>query len=1140
MARSPFQGSYQSGVRPTVTMAPDALVYINGESDILGCSSCKRRFDWNKYITSIQTDLNTESSPGSATINLSVPRHSIDEFYFEGSPLITPMMEVEIFAKGYFLVEGVPQYYPIFWGLVTEVSEDYSGGEHTFSISCADILKWWEICKMNINPAFTEATGQAGRSIFGNVFFGMNPYDVIWTLAQQAFGDVIVGTGSLVSLVNEKNPNYQSTFRSALGDIMQYWNQRFSKIRSNLLLYGTTGNAVRGDVIQAAYQNKKPQFGKPFASQLVRQANGNATAQMDFDPTDPSVVAFRTQGTQAGQVNFWQTEYQTKLELATAAKEAIGFEFYMDVTGDIVFKPPFYNLDVLSNKPLSWIQAIDVVDRNRSESEAEVVTQIQIQGNFTGSIDWGMPEEATPYTSVTDYHLLRRYGWRSQTFNSEFLASPQLMFYVGLDMLDRYNSRRHRGTVTIPFRPELRLGFPVYLAPKDEIWYVQGISHSISYGGRATTNLTLTAKRGKFMAPRGIGTLELTSYKGDKTPAPSSALTDTSTALQNLTARQLSSGGRFKADVGEAAQIPAVNVPTSPSQQDPYEPLILRHPKTGRVVGYPNVVMAYTRPFSPTPDELAKLAGRNTGKRVAPSTVQASQKAQQQELNNIDKQNHTYTKDDEIRDKHLTNRYSYGITSAGVYTYLHDKSKVVKEMLLVPAGNITFNHEGSALKKGQTGMIRPVSDERGFEVIGHHRYGRGVSLRDGSLVLSSGNNEKATVSVQVALSGDLYSTLQAQSQGLTSIVTTYANPADTLARLQPEDLQTAGTLNPNTKKPEFTGVDTNFVSASPLYSPERAGGTTPANVEATQLSRALTLAEMGARESFLKSTTSDPDCQCILGRADLAFINTGYQIKLLRPSAPTEDLTAKADGEITRAREIAAADPLIQQSENPEAALEAAVAREVQRIAAASDPNLGQMILSQYSQDTTFRPVDGTAGNVPSPNETMNKVEQYLSTLYRALDAPHQQYEKELRGELVQVQGRPPSSVRFENATSDLDPLAPPYSTPNRAAGGDPLALAIQAKTSINQAGQAWSDYGEKLQSGTERTRLQSEIRTDQAAISRLEQEKKAIEKTMANGAVGLDGPGRIKDIDNDIAERSQRVSSNQTKLGQLNQEFPP
>src|SRR5208337_4366772 len=157
-------------------------------------------------------------------------------------------------------------------------------------------------------------------------------------------------------------------------------------------------------------------------------------------------------------VNFWQSEYQTKLEIANAAKEAIGYEFFMDVTGDIVFKPPFYNLDILANKPVSWIQDIDVIEWDLSESEDSVITQLTVGGNYTGNIDVGVGAECTPYTNVTDYHLLRKYGWRPQQLNSEFLSSPLQMFYYGLDMLDKINAKRHRGTVTIPFRPELRLG----------------------------------------------------------------------------------------------------------------------------------------------------------------------------------------------------------------------------------------------------------------------------------------------------------------------------------------------------------------------------------------------------------------------------------------------------------------------------------------------------------------------------------------------------------------------------------------------------------------------------------------------------------------------------------------------------------
>ena len=484
MARSPFQGTYNPYAKPTVVQAPDARVFINGEQDIQGCPSCHRRFDLGNYITSVTINLDVDSAPGSASVSLSMPKHALDDIMVDGVCVISPMMEIEVYGKGFFLVEGMPQYYPIFWGLITGVTDSYSGGAYTIEIACADILKWWEICRMNINPAFTAPSGQLGTSIFGNVLFGTNPYDLIFSLAQMSFGDVIMGTGSLVSLVKENAQ--QATFTAAMGDIMHYWTTRFSRIRSNLLLYGVNGIAVRGDTLSHGYETGKLKS-KNVISNTIRMANGGpGSAQVAFDPTSPEVTAFRTQFSSAGEVNFWQSEYQTKLEIANACKEAIGFEFYMDVTGDIVFKPPFYNLDILSNKPISWIQPIDIIDASFEESEGEVVTQLQIQGSYGGAIEYGFGQEITPFSSVVDYHLLKKYGWRPHTMNSEFLGDTLRMFYHGLDMLDRINCRRFSGSVTIPFRPELRLGFPIYVSHKDAIWYIKGINHSITFGGRAT------------------------------------------------------------------------------------------------------------------------------------------------------------------------------------------------------------------------------------------------------------------------------------------------------------------------------------------------------------------------------------------------------------------------------------------------------------------------------------------------------------------------------------------------------------------------------------------------------------------------------------------------------------------------------
>lgn len=1176
MARSPFSGTYQPNVRPTIVTAPDAVVYINGEAEVIGCPQCNRFFDFNKYITSVQVDLSIDSVPGSASLSLSVPRHTIDDFYFDGNPVITPMMEVEIYAKGYYLVEGLPQYYPIFWGVVTEVSDDYSSGEHTVSIHCADILKWWEICKMNINPAFTAPSGQQGRNIFGNVFFGSNPYDVIWSLALQSYGDVLVGTGSLISLVKEQSQ--RATFDAVLSDLMLYWEQRFSRVRSSLMLYGTSGVAVRGDTLSQLYSTRKAGQtpNQPFASSVVRNANGGSDGgQMVFDPSDPGVTAFRTQFSQAGQVNFWQSEYQTKLELANAAKEAAGFEFYMDVDGSIVFKPPFYNLDVLANKPVSWIQDIDIIEWGLSESEAEVVTQIVMQGSFGGNVEYGFGEEATPFTSVTDYHLLRKYGWRSQNYNSEFLGDPQLMFYHGLDVLDRLNSRRHRGTVSIPLRPELRLGFPVYLAPKDQIWYVSGISHNIAFGGRASTTLTLTAKRSKFIAPKGIGTINLKGFKGN-TPSPNQISKNVKLSFP-YTSKQLSHGAQFELKIGSAATLP----PT-PSQLDagagadnPYDPLILRHPKTGRIVGYPNVVMVYTRPFSPADADFKGVAGQKT----KPNPNAAKQAAGQlkavatQVAQDINAQN-TVTAEDRLKEKHMTNRYQYGLNSAGVYVYAHDKSMddtgVIGEILTLPSTNVTIDPPDSAKNKtlrGKTSMIRPVSDERGFEVIGHFRYGRRVSLRDGRLILTGNVNDRTNIDLQLALSGGLFETLTSQSQGLTTISSAYPNPSSTLATLEPEDQQSAAVINPDTKEPKFTDVGDTFVDTAPLGSPAQKG--TPTSVEAGQLSRALTLAELTIKEQYSQKQGED-DCPCITGRSDLAFMNFGYQVKTINSASPDNTglfgqsfggsqtgpiavgagaaldrnisglEAAKAQLEDQRSKAIDATFAVKDNPKSPKAAdaAKAAANQKVKELQDRIDAVQKKIDEAQAKQSGLQREstANGTGGPALVSTELRAKVESFLVDLYRRLDEPHQQFEHAIRGDLRPggggVDGTNPEP-EFESPSASE--FAPPFSAPNRFAIGDPNAIAGQANSAVNDLSKTWSDFGSKLKNNATKAGLQQKLANEKGDLNRLQTQRAKLQLEVDSHSSVIPSPtSRISSLDADIQRLQQDIVNDQAKLNTL------
>lgn len=1173
--------------------APDALVYINGELEVIGCPNCTKVFDLNKYITSIQVDLNVDSPPGTASISLSVPRHIVDDFFFDGNPVITPMMEVEIYAKGYYLVEGLPQYYPIFWGMVTEVNDSYSGGEHSFSIQCADILKWWELCMMTTNAAWTAPTGQLGRNIFQNVFFGKNPYDIIWSLALQSFGDVVVGTNSLTTKTQERGRRGTQA-NAAMGDLMLYWSQRFSRIRSSLLLYGTSGATVRGDTLFQRYSAGKSRKNKPFASAAIQNANGGVDGgQNVFDPADSKVTAFRTQFNQAGPTDLWQSDNkQTKLEIANAAKESIGFEFFMDVTGDIVFKPPFYNLDVLGNKPQSWIQDIDIIDWDFGESEAEVVTMLQMQGAYGGNVDYGMDASVTPFSTVTDYHLLRKYGWRPHDYNSEFMGNTHMMFYHGLDVLDRLNSKRHRGSVTIPMRPELRLGFPMYIAPKDQVWYTQGISHNITFGGRAQTSLTLTAKRSKFIAPRGTATLTLSSPKG------SSDSKKSRDDAFPVSSRTLSQKGKFKLNVENAAFTPPSEDAylESLGADNPYSPLILRHPKTGRLVGYPNAVMVYTRPFSATQAGAEKRAGRKTGGRST-ATSKRRQK-RQAEISEQDADTLLALTDDEdsaLRDKFLANRFQYGLNSAGVFVYAHDQSKVIGEAVTIPSANVDVSPpevlqefgrglvtiKGRKVKRPRTALIRPVSDERGFEVIGHYRYGRRVALRDGRLVLN-GNLDPAQINVTTALSGDVFSTLTAQSQGLTAISTGVENPAVALTSMAPDDptMQTAGMLNPQTGKAEFTDVGDAFIDNAPTSSEERKGvGVT---VEATQLSRALTLTEMGVKIG--KQRAEEPDCPCVVGRSDLAFMSAGYKVKVLNTSAPdvsqiiTGNRAAFVDEEGVSGFLPDTSVPIqegrgqeLQQNVNvldqrivdlnaqlDEAKIElgklnaGARSRKARRALAVAQQRVtdisNQIDATERERDSQQGTLDELAkvpqvdggGVIPtgSHSEVAGLVDTFLINLYKALDKPHQEYEKAIRGDLI-PRGK---GDDVENARSGTDQeesaFAPPFSAPGRFQLGDGAAARV-GDISSNAEGlaKAWSDFSGNLKREAQTTKLTERINNADQGIARLKDQRSTLEKQLEDNAVviGIDVESEIERVDQRIADLEQQQANDRLKLQGLN-----
>lgn len=1000
---SAFRGTYQPNRRPYVTLTCDAYVTVQGQTETIACGECNRKIDINRYVTGINSEANVESAPGSCTINLSIPDNDINEFYVDGQFVLISMMEIEVYSKGYYTVGGFPQYYRTFWGLINNVQLNWSDGATTVTIACRDILRWWELTNVIVNPAFLDIPKtSSGYNLFQNQFSGMNPYTVIIALAKEAMGDFSLTTGSFTSFRPEDGPE-RAAISSFSKDIMAYWQLKFGNIWNNLVLFGSSGQSY---TFSGEGGNVSPfKIAKQIFEEEARQLSLNPeTAEFKIQPHE--VAAFKVEVSRAGDVDFFQNETQSKLAIAnTCRDQAGGYEFYCDTTGDIIFKPPFYNLNVMPNKPVSWIQDFEIIDDSITESEQEVYTHITSSGNaFGGVTDWGINDDiTTPRTGVVDWHLLKRYGWRRLDVQVQWAGNPRKLFFHLLDWLDRINAKRESGTVTIPYRPEIRMGFPVWIPKYDSFFYIQGVSHQYSPGGQATTTLTLIAKRSKFIAPKNIGIVKSSGSKAIDTTNP--------VTQKKETTKTTSYTIEFPSDIGVNAGI----VPVKGQSEEYGGPAILRNPKTGKLVGFPNVVMTYRTSLDGSSVQRTIEKSGSTKMNKPIKQQRQSGKGAENSYNEVQRSVFSLLQTDarsNLLDRLRLHRYESGMTNAGVHDYAHDVDGIFKEFAIIPTDSITWgagtkdpnagtedspdgvtgvvagkdldqrlvetrnrlqqqiseldilivaakkelnkaikdrtsieqtlrrntkkrtktNNELSpeeiqakeqldvaraneATKqanfdrlqaqksvlqlrtsnirklKALNTMIRPVSDEFGFEVIGHQRYGRGAFIDRGKLQLSDPNsvgtnpNVVNQLGIQFAAQGGII-TDNPVEQNLGQESTNFAQLYETMT---PDEYVTGASFRGANYNSTNHLADVNFTSQQ-TYTDSINNTVTRANkgvfIEADALKRSKTLEELRPIASNGLDDVGFSNCACGLGRAEwLSILPLELLSKILKPTS---------------------------------------------------------------------------------------------------------------------------------------------------------------------------------------------------------------------------------------------------------------
>jgi hypothetical protein len=315
-----------------------------------------------------------------------------------------------------------------------------------------------------------------------------------------------------------------------------------------------------------------------------------------------------------------------------------------------------------------------------------------------------------------------------------------------------------------------------------------------------------------------------------------------------------------------------------------------------------------------------------------------------------------------------------------------------------------------------------------------------------------------------------------------------------------------------------------------------------------------------------------------MSRADLAFINVGYQVKILRTTA--QDNSELNVNPLFAADEADAVETQIAETAQRQKAIAAQVkaAEDAARAAAENDPALTgalrspndpspQTMIDQAVADAKQKALESAAteygisveeagaeaseGEVsdmirPVANPTLtreeaiSRVEDYLIRLYRALDGPHQEYEKLLRGEFISVPRVDVTSLRFGSDfnTQGFGDVAPPFSPSGRSRGGDPAALAQQGSSARQEIEKQWNEFGGELKANRQKAELEEEIRQAEAEVADLKKQIAEQEAVLAHGGK-IVGGDTLYELNKKLAAAEQNLQNKKQELSALNNEFP-
>ena len=516
--------------RDITKQASDIVVYIDGQDYLINpfLGDAGQSVPFNNFISSWESSYGTDNLTPSGSLTLSVPVQFDHLFRAPGgNNILKTMAEIRVFAKGYYFSKrGNTLYHQIFKGFVSVINYNMTGKMTTISLSCQGALGLLQKMQIDMAPAVMGSSPQETVATT-TTCWNLDPYQMIaWVFIYSSMVDGFTQDALIQARMDSSNVNYAAISAPYIAK----WQALLYDLARDVHIFGI---ANVQDVIAKIDKARKTTdaAGRPFDQQnqavahdLISTFSETATRTQQ----EPFYEALRGYMPDfgVGSIQLLNGKHTTRLERLRYLLDLVGFEGYQDIDGGVVIKPPLYNLDVnMLNPPNDGkvhdvdpsllemtdltnpfiVQLSEIITEAETEDESAVrCTRLTGRGSYYPGFHVEATQTLLPTAEDIDIPLLTQFGIRAENpVECHWFESGDqhaIYAYVASE-LAKANRGLRTYSITIPLRPELKLGFPMYFPHKDCYGYIRSVSMNWTRGSTATTSVTLDSLRRRPMFP---------------------------------------------------------------------------------------------------------------------------------------------------------------------------------------------------------------------------------------------------------------------------------------------------------------------------------------------------------------------------------------------------------------------------------------------------------------------------------------------------------------------------------------------------------------------------------------------------------------------------------------------------------------